>query len=84
MTLSGSANHLYEDQVFAFMNQLVTRVTLQLAWVVYKGASLGSSVASFIFTSRFPVLFTQSPRLFAGFQNHNRQIAQTSYLILGR
>lgn len=38
------------------MNQLVTRVTLQLAWVVY--ASLGSSVASFIFTSRCRVLFT--------------------------
>lgn len=53
----GSANYLYEDQVFAFMNQLVTRVTVQLAWVACKGASLRSSVAVFIFTSRLLVLF---------------------------
>lgn len=57
MTVSGSANYLYEDQVFAFMNQLVTRMTLQLTWVVYEGASLSSSVAAFIFPSRLPVLF---------------------------
>lgn len=40
MTVSGSANYLYEDQVFPFMNQIVTRMTLQLTWVVYEGASL--------------------------------------------